>query len=167
MQEDKAKHPHLLLSWAGTQAHIHTLTHKHTHVDTLYVVTGRHIFGVSLQTGIPGQQRRDNVSALLVNSLFYPVSGPQSMNGVCFWHTHKHMPHMHTVRIPLFAGHFVSPSLLDDKGKKKKTEVIKDAHRYGCQHRQKLSSCVDVSEFSFVWHMVCGTRKCATLTDRM
>ena len=91
MWKDKAKHPlKQRLSCGGTCTH----THTHTHSG----VTGHHIFRISLQAGIPGQQRRDNVSALLVKSLFYPVSGPQSVKGVCLWHTRKHMPHMHNRR---------------------------------------------------------------------
>lgn len=93
MQIDKAKHPHSLLLF-GELAQAHTNTR--THIDALFCVTGCHIFGVSQRAGIPGQQGRDNVNALLVNLLFYPVSGPQSVKGVCLWHMHTMHAHTHS-----------------------------------------------------------------------
>lgn len=145
--------------------------YTHIHIDTLCGVTGRHIFGVSQQGGIPGQQRRDNVSALLVNSLFYPVSGPQSVKGVCLWHTHT--PHMHIMHT--HTHHLHRPLCLSQPVRRqrlKKPQVTKDAHRHGCQHRQKLRYCVDAfCNFYLMTHgfwnqEVCPT-DCVSLTDRM
>lgn len=153
MQEDKAKHPHSLLSWVST----HTRTH--IHIDTLGGVTGRHILGVSQQAGIPGQQRRDNVIALLVNLLFYPVSGPQSVKGVCLWLIHT--PHMHTVHTH---APFHRPLCLSQPVRRQR---LKTTHKWqkmpidtAASVDKRCVCCVDASEFS-------GTRKCATLTDRM
>lgn len=55
----------------------------HIHIRALCSVTGSHIVGVFQWTGIPRQHGRDKVRVPLVSSLYYPVSGPQSMKGVC------------------------------------------------------------------------------------